>query len=88
MKLEIDKYLKDIIKNVPDKLHNFRKSSHKGTQMIYYTGFFQSDTFDNFTTKQAESIFGKMRNHLDDHSLLFFQRKLGSGGYEYIVKRR
>ena len=88
MKLEIDKYLKDIIKEVPNKVQIFRKNSDKGKQMVYYTGFFQSDTYTNFTTKQAETIFGKMRNHLNDTSLLFYQRRLHGGGYEYIVRRR
>ena len=88
MKLEIDKYLKDIIKEVPNKVQIFRKNSDKGKQMVYYTGFFQSDTYNNFTTKQAETIFGKMRNHLNDTSLLFYQRRLYGGGYEYIVRRR
>ena len=88
MKLEIDKYLKDIIKEVPNKVQIFRKNSDKGKQMVYYTGFFQSDTYNNFTTKQAETIFGKMRNHLNDTSLLFYQRRLLGGGYEYIVRRR
>lgn len=89
MSKEIDGYLKSVIKSIPDKLDRFYTSNEK--QMVYYTGNFAEDVLNNFTEKQSEKLFKKMRGYHDN--FIFVQRKVDQGaedinGYEYIVAKK
>ena len=85
MSKEIDGYLKSLIKDVPDKLDRFYNSNEKS--MVYYVGNFAEDVMNNFTEKQSEKLFKKIRTYHDNY--IFVQRKLKNDldGYEYIVKK-
>ena len=85
MSKEIDGYLKSLIKDVPDKLDRFYTSNEKS--MVYYVGNFAEDVMNNFTEKQSEKLFKKIRGYHDNY--IFVQRKLKNDldGYEYIVKK-
>ena len=85
MSKEIDHYLKSIIKDVPDKLDRFYTSNEKS--MVYYVGNFAEDVMNNFTEKQSEKLFKKIRTYHDNY--IFVQRKLKNDldGYEYIIKK-
>ena len=86
MSKEIDGYLKSLIKDVPDKLDRFYNSNEKS--MVYYVGNFAEDVMNNFTEKQSEKLFKKIRTYHDNY--IFVQRKLKNDldGYEYIVKKQ
>ena len=86
MSKEIDGYLKSLIKDVPDKLDRFYNSNEKS--MVYYVGNFAEDVMNNFTEKQSEKLFKKIRGYHDNY--VFLQRKLKNDldGYEYIVAKK
>ena len=86
MSKEIDGYLKSLIKDVPDKLDRFYNSNEKS--MVYYVGNFAEDVMNNFTEKQSEKLFKKIRGYHDNY--IFVQRKLKNDldGYEYIVAKK
>tara|TARA_Y100001937_G_scaffold20832_1_gene29152 strand:+ start:1087 stop:1347 length:261 start_codon:yes stop_codon:yes gene_type:complete len=86
MSKEIDGYLKSLIKDVPDKLDRFYTSNEKS--MVYYVGNFAEDVLNNFTEKQSEKLFKKIRTYHDNY--IFVQRKLKNDldGYEYIVAKK
>ena len=86
MSKEIDHYLKSLIKDVPDKLDRFYNSNEKS--MVYYVGNFAEDVLNNFTEKQSEKLFKKIRGYHDNY--VFLQRKLTNDldGYEYIVAKK
>ena len=86
MSKEIDGYLKSLIKDVPDKLDRFYTSNEKS--MVYYVGNFAEDVMNNFTEKQSEKLFKKIRGYHDNY--VFLQRKLKNDldGYEYIVAKK
>ena len=86
MSKEIDGYLKSLIKDVPDKLDRFYTSNEKS--MVYYVGNFAEDVLNNFTEKQSEKLFKKIRTYRDNY--IFVQRKLKNDldGYEYIVAKK
>ena len=86
MSKEIDHYLKSLIKDVPDKLNRFYTSNEKS--MVYYVGNFAEDVMNNFTEKQSEKLFKKIRGYHDNY--IFVQRKLKNDldGYEYIVAKK
>ena len=86
MSKEIDHYLKSLIKDVPDKLDRFYTSNEKS--MVYYGGNFAEDVMNNFTEKQSEKLFKKIRGYHDNY--IFVQRKLKNDldGYEYIVAKK
>ena len=56
--------------------------------MVYYVGNFAEDVMNNFTEKQSEKLFKKIRTYHDNY--IFVQRKLKNDldGYEYIVKKQ
>jgi len=90
---ELDHHLKNIIGKVPDMLKNFIKSDDQ--QLLYYSGEWAKDVYDNFTDKQAEKIFKKIEKI--QPKLMFFQKKLPEfsdeegnvyGGYDYIVRKK
>ena len=86
MSKEIDGYLKSLIKDVPEKLDRFYTSNEKS--MVYYVGNFAEDVLNNFTEKQSEKLFKKIRTYHDNY--IFVQRKLKNDldGYEYIVAKK
>ena len=86
MSKEIAHYLKSLIKDVPDKLDRFYTSNEKS--MVYYVGNFAEDVMNNFTEKQSDKLFKKIRGYHDNY--IFVQRKLKNDldGYEYIVAKK
>jgi len=86
MSKEIDTYLKSLIKDIPDKLDRFYNSNEKS--MVYYVGNFAEDVLNNFTEKQSDKLFKKVRGYHDNY--IFVQRKLKQelDGYEYIVAKK
>mgnify|MGYP000716411419 FL=1 len=55
--------------------------------MIYYSGNWSNDIYDNFTEIQAEKIFKRMAQF--QNKLIFVQKRLEQpvGGYDYQVAR-
>jgi len=92
---ELDPYVKARIGEALIQLGELTKPSNRsGTSRLYYTGNWAKDIFDNYTEKQAETIFKKVEK-LKPH-LTFFQSKLESfkdedgkewGGYDYYAKK-
>ena len=92
---ELDPYIKARIGEALIQLGELTKPSNRsGTSRLYYTGNWAKDIFDNYTEKQAETIFKKVEK-LKPH-LTFFQSKLESfkdedgkewGGYDYYAKK-
>tara|TARA_B100000424_G_C22622864_1_gene345949 strand:- start:124 stop:444 length:321 start_codon:yes stop_codon:yes gene_type:complete len=70
---ELDHHLKHIINNVPIKLEQFESSSEK--KMTYYTGNWSTDVANNFTEKQSEKIFKKMKKIMDNNPNIIFTQK-------------
>ena len=99
-----DPYLKPIILNAIKKIEEFAWFRKKGDQSIYYEGHFQEDVLNNFSKRESNEIFDKMRKYLNDNRLLLLQKKvkvkykkiLDTGlsvddsqyHYEYIVSKR
>ena len=92
---ELDPYIKSRVGEALIQLGELFKSSNRpGTSRLYYTGNWAKDIYDNYTEKQAETIFKKVEK-LKPH-LTFFQSKLESfkdedgkewGGYDYYAKK-
>jgi len=92
---ELDPYIKARVGEALIQLGELTKPSNRsGTSRLYYTGNWAKDIFDNYTEKQAETIFKKVEK-LKPH-LTFFQSKLESfkdedgkewGGYDYYAKK-
>tara|TARA_A200000159_G_C7028133_1_gene216789 strand:- start:10 stop:330 length:321 start_codon:yes stop_codon:yes gene_type:complete len=70
---ELDHHLKHIINNVPIKLEQFETNSEK--KMTYYTGNWSTDVANNFTEKQSEKIFKKMKKIMDNNPNIVFTQK-------------
>lgn len=99
-----DPYLKPIILDAVNKIEEFAWFRKKGDKSVYYEGHFQEDVLNNFSKKESDEIFNKMRRYLNDTRLLFLQKKvkvkykkiLDTGlsiddsqyHYEYIVSKR
>jgi hypothetical protein len=99
-----DPYLKPIILDAVKKIEEFAWFRKKGDQSVYYEGHFQEDVLNNFSKRESDEIFDKMRRYLNDNRLLFLQKKvkvkykkiLDTGlsvddsqyHYEYIVSKR
>ena len=92
---ELDPYIKSRIGEALIQLGELIKPSNlSGTSRVYYTGNWSKDIYDNYTEKQAETIFKKVEK-LKPH-LTFYQSKLESfkdedgktwGGYDYYAKK-
>ena len=92
---ELDPYIKARVGEALIQLGELTKPSNRsGTSRLYYTGNWAKDIFDNYTEKQAETIFSKVEK-LKPH-LTFYQSKLESfkdedgkewGGYDYYAKK-
>ena len=92
---ELDPYIKARVGEALIQLGELTKPSNRsGTSRLYYTGNWAKDIFDNYTEKQAETIFKKVEK-LKPH-LTFFQSKLETfkdedgkewGGYDYYAKK-
>ena len=99
-----DPYLKPIILDAVKKIEAFAWFRKKGDKSVYYEGHFQEDVLNNFSKRESDEIFNRMRRYLNDSRLLFLQKKvkvkymkkLDSGlsvddsqyHYEYIVSKR
>ena len=92
---ELDPYIKSRVGEALICLEQLIKPSNlSGTSRVYYTGNWSKDIYDNYTEKQAETIFKKVEK-LKPH-LTFYQSKLESfkdedgktwGGYDYYAKK-
>ena len=92
---ELDPYIKARVGEALLKLEGLIKPSNRsGTSRLYYTGNWAKDIYDNYTEKQAETIFKKVEKLKPN--LTFFQSKLESfkdedgkiwGGYDYYAKK-
>ena len=92
---ELDPYIKSRVGEALISLEQLIKPSNlPGTGRLYYTGNWSKDIYDNYTEKQAETIFKKVEK-LKPH-LTFYQSKLESfkdedgkiwGGYDYYAKK-
>jgi len=99
-----DPYLKPIILDAVKKIEEFAWFRKKGDQSVYYEGHFQEDVLNNFSKRESDEIFNRMRRYLNDSRLLFLQKKvkvkykkqLENGlyvddsqyHYEYIISKR
>jgi hypothetical protein len=84
-----DPYLKPIILDAVKKIEEFAWFRKKGDKTVYYEGNFQEDVLNNFSKRESDEIFSKMRRYLDDNRLLFLQKKVKSvdmGNIECSVK--
>ena len=95
MSKEIDTYLKSKLKNIPNDLDNFMTSNERS--MVYYTGNFAIDVANNFTEKQADKLFMKIRKYHDNYIIvqkkITHQYEIDSqgntvNGYQYIVAKK
>jgi hypothetical protein len=92
---ELDHYLKEKISEAIIQLRELGKPSNKsGTDILYYTGNWAKDIYDNYTEKQAEKIFKNVEKL--KKGLLLYQVKLSSfkdnegeiwSGYDYYAKK-
>lgn len=97
-----DEYLKPVILDSLKKIEEFAKSKKRGEQIVYYEGNFQEDVLNNFSNKESEEIFSKMKKYLNDVRFIFLQKKIKIADttqdvselkepkhfYEYIVSKR
>ena len=97
-----DVYLKPVILDSIKKVEEFAKSKKRGEQIVYYEGNFQEDVLNNFSPKESEEIFNKMKKYLNDIRYIFLQKKIKIADtstevseleqpkhfYEYIVSKR
>ena len=99
-----DEYLKPIILDAVKKIEEFAWFRVKGDRKVYYEGHFQEDVLNNFSKRESDEIFNRMRRYLDDDRLLFLQKKVkvrykkqlengksiddSQHHYEYIVSKR
>jgi hypothetical protein len=97
-----DVYLKPLIIKSIETVEEFAKSKKRGEQIVYYEGNFQEDVLNNFSPKESEEIFSKMKKYLNDVRFIFLQKKVKIADasteiseleqpkhfYEYIVSKR
>ena len=91
----LDPYIKARVGEALIQLRELTKPSNlPGTSRVYYTGNWAKDVYDNFTEKQAETIFKKVEKLKP--KLTLFQSKLESWkdeegeiwtGYDYIARK-
>ena len=92
---ELDPYIKARVGEAIIQLTELTKPSNlSGTGKLYYLGNWAKDIYDNYTLKQAETIFAKVEKLKEN--LTFYQVKIPSfkdsdgvewGGYEYYAKK-
>lgn len=92
---ELDPYIKARVGEAIIQLTELTKPSNlPGTGRLYYLGNWAKDIYDNYTLKQAETIFKKVEKLKSE--LTFYQVKIPSfkdsdgvewGGYEYYAKK-
>lgn len=99
-----DPYLKPVILKAVKNIEEFAWFKNKGDRSVYYEGHFQEDVLNNFSKRESEEIFNRMRRYLNDTRLMFLQKKvkvkykkqLENGlvvddsqyHYEYIISKR
>ena len=70
---ELDPYIKARVGEALLKLEGPTKQSNRpGTNKLYYTGNWSKDIYDNYTEKQAETIFKKVEKLLYRYSIFRF----------------
>tara|TARA_B100002019_G_C21211944_1_gene569906 strand:+ start:179 stop:490 length:312 start_codon:yes stop_codon:yes gene_type:complete len=92
---ELDPYLKGRIGEALIQLQELKKPSNlPGTSRVYYTGNWAKDVYDNFTDKQAATIFAKVAKmkeglSLSQQKLPTFKDEEGQewSGYDYIARK-
>ena len=92
---ELDPYIKSRVGEALIQLTELTKPSNRpGTTKEYYLGNWAKDIYDNYTLKQAETIFAKVEKLKEN--LTFYQVKIPSftdedgkvwSGYEYYAKK-
>ena len=92
---ELDPYIKARVGEAIIQLTELTKPSNRpGTTKEYYLGNWAKDIYDNYTLKQAETIFAKVEKLKEN--LTFYQVKIPSfrdsdgvewTGYEYYAKK-
>ena len=94
---QLDHYLRNVIQKVPEQIESFLEGQEPS--MTYYTGSWATDVLNNFTEKQSEKIFARMKKF--QNKCCFIQKKLpfkteyedDKGdvipiqGYEYQVRK-
>ena len=92
---ELDPYLKGRIGEALIQLQELHKPSNlPGTSRVYYTGNWAKDVYDNYTDKQAATIFAKvakMKKGLSLHQVKLPSFKDEEGkewsGYDYVARK-
>ena len=70
----LDPYIKARVGEALIQLRELTKPSNlPGTSKVYYTGNWAKDVYDNFTEKQAETIFKKWSSFLGTLLITFFK---------------
>jgi len=87
MSKELDQYIRRLVREVPDVIDNILANKDIGHTHVYYSGEWQQDVFDNFTTIQSEKIFKKMSKYLANPNLSFYQKRIEEGNYDYYVRK-
>jgi len=86
---ELDPWLREKIVEARTQIENFMKPSSRSNSIIYYTGNFQKDVYDQYTEKQAEKIFKIFRKYIDNKNFIFVQKKIPNiEGYDYEIRRK
>ena len=99
-----DPFLKSAVMKSFYKIEELLWLKSSGDKAIYYEGNFQEDVLNNFSQKQSEKIFKRMKLFQSKENLMFFQRKTKAVKsydlieidvnkepthfYEYIVTKR
>ena len=72
---ELDHHLKHIINQVPISLEKFENNKEK--KITYYTGNWATDVMNNFTEKQSEKIFKKIKKMMSSNpNIMFVQKRM------------
>jgi len=86
---ELDPWHREKIVKARTQMENFMKPSSRPNSLIYYTGNFQKDVYDQYTEKQAEKIFKIFRKYIDNKNFIFVQKKIPNiEGYDYEIRRK
>tara|TARA_B100001079_G_scaffold245441_1_gene233379 strand:- start:1037 stop:1318 length:282 start_codon:yes stop_codon:yes gene_type:complete len=54
---------------------------------LYYTGHLSNDILNNFPGRTSKKIFKGYREVLNNNHLVFIQKKIEPGGFEYFVRK-
>ena len=71
-----DAFLKPIVLKSFDILDQVVNTRKAGEKCVYYSGNFQEDVLNNFSQKQSNNIFKKMKEYQKNSDLTFVQKKV------------